>query len=287
MKIQSRNSDVSVVHINDPDALTRIRYRKLATTVYDLIPLRLGIPRRRLIGWAGYQAYLWALRHTDLYLAISRATASDLEALLGIAPSKIAIVPPGIDISPPIGPARKPVRPYFLFVGGPNPNKNLSVLLNAMALCRDLPEELVIAGHWLPRQLARLDTVVEGLDLRDRVRCVGFVPEDELPACMREATALVMPSRLEGFGLPVGEGLTAGAVVLHSRIPVLEETSAGAALTFDPVSAEELAKCMRRVSRDTGLADVLRQRGRDRSRHLTWDAAVDTTLSSYQALLDG
>jgi hypothetical protein len=44
---------------------------------------------------------------------------------------------------------------------------------------------------------------------------------------------------------------------------------------------------MRRVSRDTGLADVLRQRGRDRSRHLTWDAAVDTTLSSYQALLDG
>jgi alpha-1,3-rhamnosyl/mannosyltransferase len=104
---------------------------------------------------------------------------------------------------------------------------------------------------------------------------------------MRRATALVVPSRLEGFGLPVGEGLAAGAAVVHSRIPVLEETSAGAALTFDPNSAEELAGSLRRASGDQLLNRDLRARGLRRAKNLTWDAAVERTLAAYRTVLDG
>jgi len=102
---------------------------------------------------------------------------------------------------------------------------------------------------------------------------------------MQGATALVVPSRFEGFGLPVGEGLAAGAAVLHSKLPVLEETSAGSALTFDAGSAEELAACLRRAAADPILNDELRRRGVETARRLTWDSAIATTLAGYAEIL--
>jgi glycosyltransferase involved in cell wall biosynthesis len=104
---------------------------------------------------------------------------------------------------------------------------------------------------------------------------------------MRSATALVIPSRYEGFGLPVGEGLAAGAVVIHSRIPVLEQISAGSALTFGPDSAEELAACLRTAAGDSRLAASLRAQGAVRAAELTWDRAVAATLAAYEATLGG
>jgi len=67
---------------------------------------------------------------------------------------------------------------------------------------------------------------------------------------------------------------------------VLEEPSAGAALTFDAASAAELAACLRRASNDSALATDLRRRGLERATELTWDAAVSGTLASYRAALD-
>jgi glycosyltransferase involved in cell wall biosynthesis len=288
MKVHARRSIVRAVHVNDPDALTPLPGHRLVATIYDLIPLRLGIPARRIIGWAGYQAYVRSLRRVDIYLAISQATAADLGTLLHVPAQRIRLAPPGVDLRTPAGPPpQPPERPYFLFLGGPNPNKNLDVLLDAMVLCSELPEELVVAGHWLPAQQARLDARLEAAGLRGRVRFKGFIPDEDLFYCLRQATALVMPSRLEGFGLPVAEGLAAGAAVVHSRIPVLEETSQGAALTFDPDSPAELAECLRVISRDRGLSRELRRRGRERATSLTWDAAVRTALAAYRELAGG
>jgi glycosyltransferase involved in cell wall biosynthesis len=98
---------------------------------------------------------------------------------------------------------------------------------------------------------------------------------------MRHATAVVMPSLMEGYGLPVGEALAAGAVVAHSRIPVLEEVSAGAAVEFDPGSAVELAGVLRALSADGGLRARLRRRGSARAKALSWDATVAATLATY------
>jgi glycosyltransferase involved in cell wall biosynthesis len=264
--------------------LTPLGDRRLFATVYDLIPLKEGVSRRRAIAWAGYQTYLRSLRHVHTVFAISDQTATDLVELLGLPRDRVVVAPPGIDIPPPDArPANGP-RPFFLFLGGPNPNKNLSVLLEAMAIGTELPEELRIAGRWLPKQVAILDTRLQALGLRDRVTHLGFVPSGELATLMNQATALVVPSTDEGFGLPVGEGLAAGAAVVHSRIPVLEETSAGASLTFDPHSAEELATCLRRASGNARLRDDLRARGVRRARELTWDAAVERTLIAYRAV---
>ena len=285
MKLRARRSDVRAVHVTDPEALAALPGRKLLTTVYDLIPLKEGIRRRSLIARAGYNAYLRALRRTDTLFAISDQTASDLVGILRLPADRILVARPGIDLPESRRQVVSSARPYFLFLGGPNPNKNLAVLLKSMATARDLDEELRIAGRWLPKQLSQLNEQLRDAGLEDRVRHIGFVPSDELAGLMQGATALVIPSRFEGFGLPVGEGLAAGAVVIHSRIPVLEETSSGAALIFDVESSEELATCLRRVSTDARLRDDLRQRGLRRSKGLTWDAAAAVTLDAYRATL--
>jgi len=289
MKLRSARSSVRAVHLTDPDALTTLRHRDLMATVYDLIPLREGVSPRRTIAWAGYRTYLHALRRVKTMFAISQQTAADLVELLGVPAERIVVAAPGIDLSPQENMSddmsTNETRPYFLFLGGPNPNKNLAVLLDAMAICTELPEELRIAGHWLPQQVAALEKDLQTRGLRDRSRFVGFVPGADLPSLMRRATAVVVPSRLEGFGLPVGEGLAAGAVVVHSRIPVLEETSAGAALTFEPNSADELARSLQRAAGDPNLNSDLRRRGVERAKALTWDVAVERTLAAYRAVL--
>jgi glycosyltransferase involved in cell wall biosynthesis len=252
-------------------------------TVYDLIPLKQGIDRRRLLDRAGYHMYLRALKRVDTYFAISEQTAGDMVKLLGIAPDRIVVAPPGVDLMAKNGAPPPSGRPYFLYLGGPNPNKNLWMLLAALSRCADLDEELRIAGRWLPKQVSALNADVSSRGLTGRVRHIGFVSDEKLIDLMVGATALVVPSTDEGFGLPVAEGLAAGAAVVHSRIAVLEETSAGAALTFDPGSAEELAACLRRVAGDLKLRDELRRQGIKRAVALTWDLAFERTMAAYRA----
>ena len=285
MRRRAQRSTVRAVHITDPEALVPLAGRKLLTTVYDLIPLKQGLRGQRVIARSGYRAYVKSLSRADTLFAISAATAADLVDMVRIPANRIRVARPGVDLPPSSGRPPSQTRPYFLYVGGPNSNKNLSVLLDAMADCTDLHEELRVGGHWLPRQIAGLESQVASGALRDRVRFLGFVDPGELADLMRDATAVVVPSLLEGFGLPVAEAMAAGGVVVHSRLQVLEETSAGAALTFDPHSASELAACLRRVAQTPELAADLRRRGLARARSLTWDDALSATIAAYRAIL--
>jgi glycosyltransferase involved in cell wall biosynthesis len=284
--LRAAKSGVRAVHITDPEALAPLRGKVVMTTSYDLIPFIEGIRTRQLITWAGYRLYLRNLRLADHVFAISTQTADDLVCKIGVPPSIISLARPGIDlrqlrVTGPISGS-----PYFLYVGGPNPNKNLGTLLGAMAMVGDLPHHLLLAGPWLPKDVASLDAMVDGsVQLRGRVRHLGYVTDTELASLIQGATALVLPSYREGFGLPVAEGLALGALVIHSRIPVLMETSAGAALTFDPNSRDELVACLREAAGNAPLMGQLRDRARARSQLLTWDRTLESTLAVYRTKL--
>ena len=285
MRRFARQSQVKAVHVTDPDALTPLSGRRLLATVYDLIPLKAGVGRRRLLARRGYETYVRNLKHVDVLFAISEQTAGDLVDMLRIPGGRIRIARPGVDIPPAGTRTVRRARPYFLYLGGPNPNKNIAVLLDALAMCPELSEELRVGGRWLPKQVAGLEAQVASGELRGRVRHIGFVAQDELTALMRDATALVVPSLDEGFGLPVAEGMAAGALVIHSHLPVLEETSRGAALTFDAQSASQLAESLRKAAGDPALAARLRAEGLARAGQLTWDGAVKATLDGYRSVI--
>ncbi len=123
-------------------------------------------------------------------------------------------------------PQERPARPSLLLVGRLSPRKGTDVAVDAVALLRDrgVDVELVLAGdvfpgyEWYDQQLR--DQVAR-LDLTDRVRFLGFVPS---PAPLYEAAHVVLvPSRVEPFGLVAVEGMSAGRVVVASDVGGLRE----------------------------------------------------------------
>ena len=283
MRLRSRLSRASVVHITDPRALVWLGAATL-TTVYDLIPLVDPQWQRTGSEWAAYQKYLARLPAAAGLFAISTQTAEDLRRELHVPPPPVYVAPPGVEIPPP-GPAAAPGEKYFLYVGSADPHKNLPVLLEAFARSTSLPERLVLVGPWYGPNVKMLDDWLRGHEgLQGRVRYQGYVPDDQLVALIRGATALALPSRQEGFGPPVAEALAAGGVVIHSRIPVLTEVSKTAALTFDPDSPQELADGLQRLSQDAGLRAALREKGLARARELTWGLTLERTIAVYRSL---
>jgi glycosyltransferase involved in cell wall biosynthesis len=97
----------------------------------------------------------------------------------------------------------------------------------------------------------------------------------------RCALALVFPSLLEGFGLPVLEAMAAGAPVITSDRSSLPEVAGDAALLVDPENTEALADAMRCVAADEALRQRLRAAGRARAREFTWDRAARETLAVF------
>jgi alpha-1,3-rhamnosyl/mannosyltransferase len=257
----------------------------MITTVYDLIPLHVGLSWRRPVSAVGYKLYLRHLRKVDRLIAISSSTAAELAQVLGVRQDTVVVAPPGVNRSgPPADPAA-PSETFFLYIGAPDQHKNVPLLLDAMADCADLPEGLVIIGEWLPRQLRWLNARARSDGLSGRVKHLGYVGNDRFEQLVSQATAVVLPSTHEGFGLPVAEAMALGTLVIHSAIPVLEEVSDGAAMTFEPRSVASLATCLRLASSSPEVRNEIAVRGLARARELTWEAATNATLAVYEDLL--
>jgi glycosyltransferase involved in cell wall biosynthesis len=107
----------------------------------------------------------------------------------------------------------------------------------------------------------------------------GFVEDDELDRLYAGCLAVVSASEYEGYGLPVAEGLAAGAPVIASAIPPHREIAGDAAVYFDPGDAAGLAAAIKRVAEDRELAARLREEGPRRALEIgadspTWAEAI-------------
>jgi glycosyltransferase involved in cell wall biosynthesis len=121
--------------------------------------------------------------------------------------------------------------------------------------------------------------VVE-LGLEKQARFLGYVSAEELRALYRLASFIVFPTLFEGGGLPLYEAFQEGAAVTCSNIPALRGLANNAAVLFDPLSVEDMARGLRQISTDDKLRDALRQKGRERSKLFAWE----NTAKAYRAL---
>ncbi|MHA1568885.1 MAG: glycosyltransferase family 4 protein [Alphaproteobacteria bacterium] len=164
------------------------------------------------------------------------------------------------------------------------PRKNLRTLISAfarMTRARDLPHELVLAGGhgWLTGDL----TAYAGSKrVADRLRYLGSVPQDDLPALYSSATALVYPSWYEGFGLPPLEAMACGLPVVASTAASIREVVGDAGLLVDPNDIEGLARAMARVIDEPRLRDELARSGRERAQQFSWEECARATYAVYQ-----
>jgi glycosyltransferase involved in cell wall biosynthesis len=170
-----------------------------------------------------------------------------------------------------------------LCVAQKRPYKNLGALVHALGA---LPDDvrLVLPGTATPHE-DELRELAATLGVAERVRFPSWVSDAELEALYRLASGFVLPSLMEGFGLPVLEAMARGVPVACSDRPALPEVAGGAALLFDPEDPGAVADALRRLLEDRRLADDLRRRGRERAAQLTWAATARGTLAAYRRAL--
>jgi glycosyltransferase involved in cell wall biosynthesis len=265
--------------------------QRLVVTVHDLAFLRL--PRLFPRGWAvQYRLALRAaVRRADAILVPSRATAEDLVSRTAVDPARVRVTPlaatlPGSDVEVDrvLHRLRVPT-PYVLFVGTLEPRKNLVRLVRAYRriAATDLPHALVLAGPmgWHPEPLLR-ELALEG---PGEIVLTGPLPEADLDALYRGASAFAYPSLAEGFGLPVLEAMARSVPTVVSNTSSLPEVAGDAALLVDPRSVAELAAALQRVLSDTALAERLAAAGRARAERFSWEETARRTLAAYREAL--
>ena len=112
------------------------------------------------------------------------------------------------------------------------------------------------------------------------LRHAGFVRDDELAALYARATALVFPSRYEGFGLPVLEAMTVGGVVICSDASTMPEVGGDAVLYFPPESADILVSQIIRLLDDNSLRETLSRAATLQAGKYSWSLAALGTLNA-------
>ncbi len=173
--------------------------------------------------------------------------------------------------------------PYVFYLGQWKAYKNLPVLLEAfkMVAATHPDAQLVVAGddprHPEVRQAAA--GLPEG-----SIVLPGRLPESAVPDLYRGAAAVVLPSRAEGFGLPVIEAMACGVPVICSDLPVLRELADGVAVFCDPNDSGAFAGAIAQIL-DAPTTTRSRQLGIERARAFTWKRSARQTVTAYESAL--
>ncbi|HTR88923.1 MAG TPA: glycosyltransferase family 1 protein [Solirubrobacteraceae bacterium] len=233
------------------------------------------------------------VRHADRVFAISHDAAEDLARTLGLSAERIDVTPLGVSL--PTGPmtAERKLREHLdlgnarvlLCVAQKRPYKNLHRIVQALG---ELEEDviLVLPGSRTSYE-AELRALAGQLGLAGRVRFPDWLSEEDLDGLYSLSSAFVLPSLLEGFGLPILEAMARELPVACSNVAALPEVAGDAALLFDPERPDEIAAAVRRLLADRSLAAELIARGRERVRHYAWRNTGLASLAGYRRAIAG
>src|SRR5204863_6683686 len=158
-------------------------------------------------------------------------------------------------------------------------------LIRAVAELEE-PATLVLVGAPTAHE-DELKHLAAALGVAQQVRFPGWVSEAELEELYRCAMCFVLPSLIEGFGLPVLEAMARDVPVACSDRPALPEVVGNAALLFDPDDQRAVTDSVRRLLLDEGLRRTLVGRGRQRAAEFTWERTARATLESYRKAVAG
>jgi glycosyltransferase involved in cell wall biosynthesis len=207
----------------------------------------------------------------------TRAVADNVAERLDLPAERITVTPLGVDPAwftarPPSEALAKRVglpREYLLFVGAAGPRKALDWLLKAHEVNPDLPPLVLVGpGH---------------IGAPDRVRAVGYLSDVDLRSVMAGASALVLPSREEGFGLPVLEAMAAGTPVVAADTTALPETCGGAARLTDP-DPEALCDALFSLLADDAERARLTALGLARAGEFSWERTAREVDEAVRAV---
>jgi len=259
--------------------------------LHDFMPLHDGATKRfRKIDRNFLRDNQFLIKHGNKLLANSRFTAKELASFVAkdILPEPrgpVTVVPLVHHCPDGTEPSEiaVPAEPYFLTVALNLGRKNIEVVLEAMRrlkVCGHPVPHLVIAGSYRKRLRQHVKRPAFS-DIKDRLVFIDNPNQTDLVKLYKGALALVMPSKLEGWGLPAGEALWCGTPVICSTAEALREVCGDLALYFEPDDAPHLAAIMYRLKTDSAFREGLHMRiTESRSTLRTWRTVAAETLKA-------
>ncbi|MBL8601018.1 MAG: glycosyltransferase family 4 protein [Myxococcales bacterium] len=284
------------LHMPQAYGMPLARVGCLIVTCHDLIPLEmpehyLGLAlgsRRygaRTVGFSVRLARdLVRYRRADHVICISERTRQSLTRFCQVDDARLSVVYNSASRfeRAPLAAVDSGAAPYVLYVGYCDPRKDIRSLFAALALVnRRHALRLAWAAALLPHDRAKMVALARAMGVEDRVDFLGFVSDERLRGLYAGAVALVFPSRLEGFGLPVLEAMAAGCAVIVTRDSGADEVAGASGFVVDPERPDQLAEAIAVLHHDAARRDLAQREGRTRARTFTRDAMARGTAAAY------
>ncbi|MGI8600525.1 MAG: glycosyltransferase family 4 protein [Chitinophagaceae bacterium] len=275
---------------------------KSIVTIHDLIferypkqfnPIDVKIYRKK---------FMYASRHANAIIAISKQTKNDLVEFYGVEEKKIYTCYQSCDpafTKQITAEVKESIRhkynlppEYFLYVGSIIERKNLLGICKALAITKtDVPLVVIGDGKKYKQQVKNFivaagleKKVIFLLEMEVVIKDSMFQNAETFAAIYQMASALIYPSFFEGFGIPVLEGLASGIPVITSNTSCLPETGGLAAFYVNPANANEIAEAMEKVCVDDLLREKMIKDGLLHAQNFTLQKCTGSVMDVYKSL---
>jgi glycosyltransferase involved in cell wall biosynthesis len=278
------------------------RARKLVMmhdVIADMFP-KLTVPR-----WTS--RLFWNLKvalgrmQADALITVSNYSRDCIVKHFGTDPKRVSVVSEAADLifrrlddATPTAKLRElgldGARRMVVYLGGFSPHKNLEAMVAAFARTAKREDAgdpmLVMVGDThtdaFHTCFERVSALVESLGIKDRVVFTGYLSDEDVVTLLNRSTMLVLPSLMEGFGLPAVEAAACGCPVIATKESPLPELLGEGGIYIEP-NEEAIATALERVLGDDALRARMREHGMDAAARLTWDDAARQLIAVIHA----
>jgi glycosyltransferase involved in cell wall biosynthesis len=284
-----------------------LRYFDFYDRLHDVLPIIKNYPQisESYDGWEQWMKGMrkrtfMAVQAADHIITVSRFTRDSLLKHLGVKHKSVHVVYNGISpIFRPIHEKEKKLRikreygiegNYFLYVGHLDPLKNILKMIDAYLSVKSCikggtPYKLVVVtptpkSYWFYYIILQR---IKRLSVSGDIHFIHNPADEKLPFLYSGATAFLLPSLYEGFGLTPLEAMACGTPAIVSDVCSLPEVVGDAALLVNPYSTDSIAGAIQRVVSDRKLREELTQLGLERAKRFSWEKTARETLNVYRA----
>ncbi len=285
-------NNCSLTHFTNQELISPLlaKKTKFIVTVHDLTVKKMQIfdkspSRYKKLAKRLYDYKLSCLRKAAGIIAVSNNTKQDIINEFRISEEKIKVIYEAADESfkKIQGNARE--KNTLIYVGNEMPHKNLETLFRAIAIAkRTIPSIKLIkignSGWKCARE--KLINLANDLNILDSIEFKENV--SNLCKEYNSATALILPSLYEGFGLPILEAMACGCPIICSNASSMPEIAGDAAEYFNPSDENEMAQKIIKILQNSKLRNKLAKKGFERNKKFSWDKCAKETAEFYKKI---
>jgi glycosyltransferase involved in cell wall biosynthesis len=286
-----------IVHLVAPLDLSCFKVKgRLVTTIHDLCPLI--IPQ----AYPFYMPYIFKrniknlIKNNSCFITNSNCTKNDLMFFFKVPEERIWVTPLGVSdnfLKPNVTTIEKKLTAYkisgdyFLFTGAMNKRKNLKTTIEAFIKFKERTNskvKLVLAGrmNWGGSQIEKL---LKNNNLQDEVILPGYIEDQDLPAVISGARAVLYLSLYEGFGFPALEAMKVGTPIIASNTSSIPEVVEDAGLLVNPLDLKEIVNAMSEISSNAEIRNQYIQKGIKQAEKFSWEKTAKKTLEAYKNII--